>query len=109
MRRAYERWINDWEYRLMSVSTNRKVRPFEWGEEWSRSWPAARRIPQNGHSAREYLKLMNRASLQASAEFFDYEKPADFYLNDRLVEFTSPVKTPYRDNNLVRAQWFPAV
>ena len=108
MLKLYERWIEDWENRLMSVSTNRKVRPFEWGEEWSRSWPAALRLPQNGHSASDYLKLINRASLEGSAEFFDYRTPADFRLNGKLLEFTSPVETPYPENNVVRGQWFPA-
>ena len=114
MRKVYERWITEWENRLMSVSTNRKVRPFEWGEDWSRSWPAAQRIPQNGHSASDYLKLINRESLDASSEFYAYKTPADFRLADlqgkeRLLEFTSPVKTPYPENNLARAQWFPAM
>src|ERR1700688_1202096 len=108
MLKVYERWIEDWENRLMSVSTNRKVRPFEWGEEWSRSWPAALRLPQNGHSASDYLKLINRASLEGSAEFFDYRTPGDFRLNGKLLEFTSPVETPYPENNVVRGQWFPA-
>ncbi|HEY4364045.1 MAG TPA: hypothetical protein VGN17_23955 [Bryobacteraceae bacterium] len=108
MIKAYERWINDWENRLMSVSTNRKVRPFDWGVDWSRSWPAALRLPQNGHTPVDYLKLINRASLDSSAEFFDYQVPADFQLNQRLLAFTSPVHTPYPENNLVRGQWFPA-
>ena len=36
-----ERFFHDWERRLASVSKDRVVRSFEWGEEW---------LTQNGHS-----------------------------------------------------------
>ncbi len=38
--------MKDWENRLCFRATNRVVRPFDWGLEWTGDWPAARkRIP----------------------------------------------------------------
>ena len=36
----YSRWINDWEKHLCFRSTDRVVRPFEWGLDWAERWPA---------------------------------------------------------------------
>jgi Alpha/beta hydrolase domain containing 18 len=106
MRRLYARWMYDWDARLNSVSTNRVVRPFEWGLEWTRQWPTAVRLPQNGHDPHGYLKLLNQAGLADSDEFFGYRTPSDFVLEGNRLRFTSPVKTPYPENNTVHGQWF---
>src|SRR5580698_2212383 len=108
MKKLYADWMNNWENRLCSRATNRVVRPFEWGLEWTQSWPAAQKMPQNGHTPHQYLSLLNRETLEASEEFFGYETPSDFALRNRLLTFTSPVKTPYPANDVVKAQWFPA-
>ena len=98
----------DWENRLCSRATDRVVRPFEWGLEWTRDWPVAREHPQNGHDPDAYLRLLNRAALESSDEFFAYTPPADFELQGNLLRFTSAVETPHPENNRVHAQWFPA-
>lgn len=108
MPNLYARWILDWENRLCSRATNRVVRPFEWGLEWTQSWPCARQFPRNGHDPHGYLKILNDAALESSHEFFGYDPARDFNLNGALLEFESPVRTPYPENDLVRAQWFPA-
>lgn len=108
MRKIYSRWIENWENRLCSVATNRVVRPFEWGLEWTQGWPCAMETPRNGHDPHSYLKLLNEKVLEDSPGFFAAAPVTDFSLNDGLLEFPSPVKTPYPDNDLVRAQWFPA-
>jgi len=108
MQTFYGQWMENWENRLCSRATNRKVRPFEWGLEWTRSWPAARKTPQNGHTPLEYLSLLNQETLESSEEFFGYQPPSDFQLRDRLLTFTSAVQTPYPANDAVKAQWFPA-
>ena len=46
MSSLYARWMYDWDARLNSVSTNRVVRPFEWGLEWTRQWPPPRAFPR---------------------------------------------------------------
>lgn len=108
MKSAYARWMNNWETRLAFKSTNRVVRPFEWGLEWTRNWPVARDYPRNGHDPAGYFRALNERGIERSDEFFAYEKPTDFRLEDGIVRFTSPVHTPYPENNTVTAQWFPA-
>ena len=108
MKKLYGQWMERWEDRLCSRATNRVVRPFEWGLEWTHGWPVAKRTPQNGHDPHAYLKLLNEHAVRESHDFFGYETPTDFLLSDRLLTFTSAVHTPYPENNLVKAQWFPA-
>ena len=108
MSSLYARWMYDWDARLNAVSTNRVVRPFDWGLEWTRQWPTAARFPQNGHDPHGYLKLLNQAGLEDSDEFFGYRTPSDFVLDGNRLRFTSPVTTPYSENNTVHGQWFPA-
>ena len=108
MRKLYAKWMYDWEDRLCSRATDRKVRPFEWGLEWTRDWPVSRDNPQNGHDSHSYLRLLNRAALESSDKFFAYQPPTDFELEGNLLRFTSAVETPHPENNRVHAQWFPA-
>src|SRR5580658_2476790 len=105
----YARWMKDWENRLCFRATNRVVRPFDWGLEWTSGWPAAQKNPRNGHTPAEYLRVLNEALLQSSHEFFAYRSPSDFELDGKILRFTSPVKTPYPENNIVHGQWYPAV
>ena len=106
--RMYERWILDREHYLCTRATNRVVRKFEWGLEWARNWPCGQRHPKNGDAPHDYVTKLNRLALEDSDEFFAYLRPSDFELRGSLVRFTSPVHTPYPENNLVHAQWFPA-
>jgi dienelactone hydrolase len=135
MRSLYSRWIYDWETRLTQVDNNRVVRPLEWGIEWTRSWPC-RNGSQPTRTPTEcetYLRDYNARALAASDEFFSYRVPSDFQLETREVQvfstrdvpdprleekvrgqqaqflrFTSPVHTPYPENNRVNARWFKA-
>src|SRR5216684_2013052 len=108
IREKYRRWMLDWENRLAFRSTNRVVRPFEWGLEWTRDWPSAARFPQNGHAPQEYLRALNQVILKYSDEFFQYERPCSFELTGNILRFPSPVPTPYPANNIAQAMWFPA-
>src|SRR5580700_6441308 len=76
----YARWMKDWENRLCFRATNRVVRPFDWGLEWTGDWPAAQQNPRNGHTPAEYLRVLNEAVLKSSDEFFGYTPPTDFQL-----------------------------
>jgi hypothetical protein len=95
-----EKWEND----LATRSTDRVVRPFDWGVEWVRNLP----FPMESDNAEAGLGALNRAFIERSAEFFAYEPPRDFVLEESELRFTSAVETPYPDNNLVRARYFPA-
>jgi len=130
----YAQWMYDWETRLTSVDNNRVVRALDWGLEWAQSWPcrnghAPGYVPEN---AEEFLKEYNDRIIASSDEFYSYPVPTDFRLERREVKvhstrevpdeklerkvrgsyaeflrFTSPVKSPFGENNLVNARWFP--
>ena len=106
--RRYERWIRSKEEELCFRATNRVVRRFEWGLDWTHRWPVAQRHPKNGEAPEEYIAKLNDLAMRDSDEFFAYQSPRDFELRDGILRFHSPVETPYHENNLVHAQWFPA-
>lgn len=134
MRKLYEKWMVAWETRLTERDTNRIVRPFEWGVEWTRAWPFVNgNFPRSASSTahQQFLHELNEHIVQNSKEFFSYSTPTDFRLERRQVElfatrsnpqneakykdqqadflrFTSPVRTPYPENDLANARWFPA-
>jgi alpha/beta hydrolase family protein len=100
--------MDQWENELCSRATDRIVRPFEYGLEWTRGWPCVREAPENGTDPLQYIVLLNERAIANSPEFFGYRSPGRFELRGDWVEFTSAVRTPYTENNLVRARWFPA-
>src|SRR5262245_30655087 len=108
MPNLYARWMRDGENKLCFRATDRVVRPFDWGIDWVRNWPTARRLPQNWHDPEGYLRLLNREQIDSRDEFFAYTTPRDFQLEGNRLRFTSAVETPYHENNLVHGQWFPA-
>lgn len=135
MLQRYAQWMYEWETRLTSVDNNRVVRPLEWGVEWARDWPC-RNGHAPGHlsdDCEKFLSDYNQRIVAASDEFFSYQPPTDFRLERREIQvcstrevpdpkleakvrgkyadflrFTSPVRTPYPENNLANARWFPA-
>jgi dienelactone hydrolase len=135
MASRYARWMYDWETRLTSVDRNRVVRPLEWGIEWTRDWPCSNGSKPDGHIHDEetYLREYNRRIVGSSDDFFSHSTPKDFRIENREVKvfstretpdpkleakvlgtradflrFTSAVETPYPENNLANARWFPA-
>jgi hypothetical protein len=97
----YAHWMDRWERKLATRDTNRVVRPFEWGLDWLGLASA------NG-SSRPVLEAYIAEALRDSDRFFAYEVPRDFRLNAGRLTFTSPVRSPYPENNTVHAQFFPA-
>ena len=133
MRQLYQRWIHDWETRLTMRDSNRVVRPFEWGLNWARHWPLVNgNFPTGDGGAERFFRDLNSRIIAHSDDFFSYKTPKDFRLERRKVErfatgsdkheqnlrvpnqtaeflrFTSPVHTPYAENDVVNARWFPA-
>jgi hypothetical protein len=108
LNRLYKTRMDQWEHDLVVQTTNRVIRPFDWGLEWTRDWPCTERLPRNGHEPGEFLALLNKAARSNSDEFFGYAPPRDFRLKQNLLRFTSAVRSPYPENNIVHAQWFPA-
>src|SRR5437867_5934050 len=135
MASRYAQWMYDWEHRLTSVDNNRVVRPLEWGVEWARDWPCREGLPpgQTPDDPEKFFADYNQRIIANSDEFYSYHTPSDFRLERREVQvfstreapdpklearlrgthsnflrFTSPVRTPYPENNLANARWFPA-
>src|SRR5579859_3146130 len=131
----YAQWMYDWETRLTSVDNNRVVRPLDWGLDWTHSWPGRNGGPSGSESRDllEYFSRFNDRIIRNSDDFYAYQSPTDFRLERREVQvfstrevpdprleekvrgmhtdflrFTSPVATPFPENNLVNARWFPA-
>src|ERR1700704_3182700 len=139
----YAQWMYDRETRLTSVDNNRVVRPLDWGLDWTQGWPGRNGGPsgqsseqdsrQGSRELLEYFSRFNDRIVNASDDFYSYQKPADFRLERREVQvfstrevpaprleekvrgtqaeflrFTSPVITRFPENNLVNARWFPA-
>src|SRR5271168_2343639 len=131
VKRIYKKLMHDWETRMTTRDTNRIVRPFEWGLDWTREWPTSilgNETPgtlsavvngtSNGDFAdadfaaqEEFVQRVNHRILEGSEEFFSYATPNDFHLTQRTVpgekspsqwlEFTSPVFTQVPVNNIV--------
>ncbi|NWG14502.1 MAG: abhydrolase domain-containing 18 [Acidobacteria bacterium] len=93
---------------MAARATDRVIREFDWGLEWTRGWPCTARIACDSHDPATYLRLLNEEALRDSSEFFAYRTPSDFRLEENLLRFTSAVATPYPENNTVYGQWFPA-
>lgn len=108
----YRTWIDNWENELCFRSTDRVVREFEYGLEWSKAWPGVPQEAFEGQNTDEYIIRLNQAAIANSRQFFGYTPPDDFRLEEKLDEnwlrFTSPVDTPFPENNVVSARWFPA-
>ncbi len=102
----YRNWMDRWENELCFRATDRVVRDFEYGLEWTRHWPGVK-YPATADPV-EYLIGLNRSAIANSEAFFGYGRPSDFRLNGEWLEFTSAVHTPFPENNLVRALWYPA-
>ncbi|HWR16001.1 MAG TPA: hypothetical protein VN577_14325 [Terriglobales bacterium] len=131
MRTRYANWMYSWETRLTMRDTNRVVRPFEWGLEWTRDFPYVNgNYPAEAADMERYFHALNEKLVAHSDEFFSYKPPADYRVERRpamrmgtgqnalpepdqpeiaeFLRFTSPVRTPYPENDLVNARWFPA-
>jgi len=100
--------MDRWENELCFRSTDRVVRPFEYGLEWTRNWPCAKDFPYDGSDPVEYLIRLNELAIAGSDQFFGYDVPSSYSLDGDWLQFQSPVETPFPENNLVRALWFPA-
>ena len=90
MRKLWEKWMFAWETHLTTRDSNRIVRPLEWGIEWTRQWPQVNgnfpASPSEDDNARaqSYFTELNRRIVSDSDQFFSYQTPSDFYLEERL-------------------------
>ena len=146
----YSRWMYAWETRLTTRDENRIVRPLEWGFEWIAPFLEEHgfgdavpgpEVLRDEAAAETAMVRINQLLIRNSHIFFGYERPTDFWLEERhpqlyptnirpetlakeeeirrqaaagtlkraqFLRFTSPERTPYSDNDLVNARWYPA-
>ena len=106
------RFFHWWERRLAASTTDRVVRPFEWGLEWAGT---------NGHGPdtdpEQVLAEWADLAVANSEEFFATPPTSDYTLLDgwapapergRTLVFPSAYATPHAENNSVYARYFPA-
>jgi hypothetical protein len=101
------RIFHSWERRLAAATTNRVVRPFEWGLDW---------IPPNGSSDRPASSQLTEwvEHVMADTDAFFTPAPCQDYTlgaagpeGERLLTFPTAFDTPHRENNTVYARLFP--
>jgi dienelactone hydrolase len=97
-------FFHAWERRLSDVTTDRVVRPFEWGLDW---------IPDNGHAADPPQDVIDRyvSDVMADTDAFFTPPPTTDYIltpaaDGDLLTFPSAFVTPHESNNTVRCRYF---
>ncbi|HXH06904.1 MAG TPA: dienelactone hydrolase family protein [Vicinamibacterales bacterium] len=100
-----ERVFHAWERRLAARTTDRVVRPFDWGLDWL---PADARPP--ALAPEDTVRRWAAAALADSDRF--YAAPplpaAAFELTGDVLRFPSALETPHPENNTVVARLFEA-
>ncbi len=107
MRQMLQAFFHAWERRLASVTTDRVVRPFDWGLEW---------IPQNGHrpdaSPAQVMGDWVSEVMADTDAFFTPPPTTDYALqaapDGDVLTFPSALVTPHDANNTVYCRYFPA-
>ena len=96
----YARWITSRERSLTLRDTNRRIMPFDWGLEWLGEEPT-------GSAPLSALREYADKAMQ-NGNFFAVDPMEEYVLKDDLLEFPSPVQTPYPNNNTAYCRLFPA-
>src|SRR5579884_3675744 len=96
-------FFHAWERRLAAVTTDRVIRPFDWGLEW---------VPQNGTrpgaAPPEVLREWVSHVMADTDAFFTPPPTSDYTLRGDELAFPSALTTPHESNNTVRCRYFPA-
>lgn len=95
------RFFHAWEHRLANVSTDRTVRPFDWGLDW------LDREPQ-GFAPHEEVARWVDGVMRDTDAFFTPPPTTDYEFDGHNLRFPSALTTPHQENNTVHARWFPA-
>ena len=91
----YARWMYAWETRLTTRDENRVVRPLEWGFEWIVPFLEAHgfasvvpgpEVEHDDAAAEAAMARINQLLIRHSKEFFGYERPTDFRLEERYPQ-----------------------
>ena len=96
------RLFHAWERQLAAVTTDRVVRPFEWGLDWT---------PDDGATTAEPLEALGawtRALMADTDRFFETPPTSDYHFEDGHLTYPSAYETPHATNNTVHARYFEA-
>ncbi len=129
----YAEWMFRWETALTTRDENRVVRPLEWGFEWlgaqAEADPEAAMLRLSeqitgesdaffGYSKPQDYRLEQRHPALFPTNVRPETLARDAELRRRaeagglpsaqFLRFTSPVRTPHPENDLVNARWYPA-
>lgn len=114
-----EAFFHAWERRLASVTTDRVVRPFEWGLDWigANGTPGAERHDRHHHDQdappAEQLSAWVDAVVADTDAFYTPTPTTAYTLSaaeangDRMLTFPSALVTPHPANNTVHARLVP--
>ena len=96
-----ERFFHAWERRLAGATTNRVVRPFEWGLDW---------MDGPGDPSGDPARWMEQGAAAALSDpgWFASAPCPGYALRDGALTFPSQIETPHAANNTVHARYFPA-
>ena len=136
--RLYAKWMFAWETDLTTRDTNRVVRPLDWGAEWLRDFAdrehenGSNLVGMTALSDRIAGHSDAFFGYRTPTDFrLEYRHPQLYPTNVRpetlaqdaewkrkaaageieavpFLRFTSPVSSPFPENDLVNARWFPA-
>lgn len=99
---AYEHWIRRYEHRRWTTDDNRMVRSFDWGLEHIGGRPGV-------DDPRQYIAEYASEAIARSDDWYSLAGVHDYRLDsNNVLTFTSPVESPWAENNIVYAQFFPA-
>ena len=104
------RLFHAWEHRLASTTTDRRVRPFEWGVDWlllnsTQALPAA---ASSVETDRERVARYVDSVMRDTRAFFTPPPTSEYAFDGHVLRFPSALVTPHEENNTVTARWFPA-
>ena len=98
----FEQTIRRYEHRRWTTDDNRLVRPFGWGLE---------HISTNGNCSdpREFSRQYAVQATRNSEAWYHVDPASDYSLDSEgVLTFSSSIVSPWPENNIVYAQYFPA-
>ena len=98
-----EQVFHAWERRLVSLTTDRIVRPFEWGLDWI----SGNGLPPDA-TPLSVIAAWASTAVTDSTALFDTPPTRAYRLDGGVLTFPSALATPHAENNVVYARYFPA-
>lgn len=95
-----------WERRLAAATTNRIVRPFEWGLDWTPGVSVGTDAPAAALNAWVSEVMTDTDAFFTPAPTRDYTLGPPAADGERLLTFPSALATPHPENNIVYARLF---